>query len=1004
MLFLAHAQAQQYSFVNYSIKEGLVQSQVNALCQDDEGYMWAGTIAGLSRFDGLEFVNYTTKDGLIDNQIFTIFKDHLGRLWFGSKGGVSLYENGKFRNYAFRKEQENNYVLSIAEESNGRMWFGTDWGGVVTLQNETLNYYNAQNGLIDDTVRDIYIDANGAIWFATLNGLSVFRNSNFEAEPYPQLTGTNIGGLCSGKDGELWMATAFSGLGCLKDDKLRFYTEQNGLHDNHTEFLFRDESGNIWISLLGGITKFDGNVFTHFGKKEGLPITTVKSITQGNEGNIWLASDGAGIFRFAGQAFVNFDTKNGFTSNYVMSVVEDTSNNLWFGTYDAGVCLMEKNPLNNAVSYKKYDERDGFAHLKVWCSILDRKGQLWFGTSQGISRRKADGSYSNIDLDNGLIDMKITALYEDNEGTIWVGHRSGISTIKGNEIRNYGTEDGFSGIKIRNIKQDASGKIWFGAANGLYSLNNGEFEQHQSDNKGFGLAVQSLFIDVKSTLWIGTTEGLFSFDGTETKKYDLSTNINSNTINFVIQDDYNQLWVGTNNGLFRLDLPSLYDTGNTDFSLYTDLDGIPSLETNLNSAFKDSEGNLWMGTSEGTVRYNPSEERNSNKNIEPFIHISGLRLFLQPTDWSSYSDSTNEVGLPTALSLPHSKNYLTFDFTGISLSNPGKVRYRFQLKNFDEDWLPLTNATFATYSNLPAGDYVFCVEALNKDGLASANPAEFPFTIRTPYYKQWWFIALCFLVIGSILYYFYHQRIVRIQKEKEREQLSNRSKMLALEQQTLNASMNRHFIFNALNSIQYYINSNDRYNANTYLTSFAKLVRKNLDSSGVNSVSLSDELERLELYLKLELMRFQGKFEYTINVEPSISTETVKVPAMLLQPFVENSIWHGILPSKKDGDLKISITSENGGMLISIEDNGIGIEASRRAKSGKTHISKGMAITNSRITLLNELSEDTLMINGPYELKSEDGTVLGTCVEIVLPFNYEDWHDKKEGNYLENNK
>ena len=218
------------------------------------------------------------------------------------------------------------------------------------------------------------------------------------------------------------------------------------------------------------------------------------------------------------------------------------------------------------------------------------------------------------------------------------------------------------------------------------------------------------------------------------------------------------------------------------------------------------------------------------------------------------------------------------------------------------------------------------------------------------------------------------------------ERLEDKSKMLALEQQSLNASMNRHFIFNALNSIQYYINRQDKLAANMYLSRFAKLIRKNLDSSQSELTSLGEELERLELYLELEHMRFKDKFDYKINIDPGLDADVIKVPAMILQPYVENSIWHGILPMDREGRIKIDVTTSNGAYVLAIEDNGIGIDASIKNKSnnGSAYMSKGMRINQGRIELLRKLTERNIEVRGPYQLENDDGISKGTRVEIVM--------------------
>jgi LytS/YehU family sensor histidine kinase len=216
--------------------------------------------------------------------------------------------------------------------------------------------------------------------------------------------------------------------------------------------------------------------------------------------------------------------------------------------------------------------------------------------------------------------------------------------------------------------------------------------------------------------------------------------------------------------------------------------------------------------------------------------------------------------------------------------------------------------------------------------------------------------------------------------------------LLALEQKSVNASMNRHFIFNALNSIQYFINTQDRKSANRYLTNFAQLIRKNLDSanSNANTISLEEELDRIKLYLGLEAMRFKGCFDYEVNVGDDIDLETIKIPAMIMQPFVENSIIHGILPNEEvHGLISISVRREGNMLLLSIEDNGIGVNRSLQQKDNidGDHRSQGMEITSKRIELIRKISKNDISLEGPEEIKDVNGSIKGTYVLIKVPLD-----------------
>jgi len=313
------------------------------------------------------------------------------------------------------------------------------------------------------------------------------------------------------------------------------------------------------------------------------------------------------------------------------------------------------------------------------------------------------------------------------------------------------------------------------------------------------------------------------------------------------------------------------------------------------------------------------------------------------------------------------------------------------LRGFESEWMPATNAGFATYSNLPPGDYTFMVKSINKNGLESSSPATFSFKILNPYWATWWFYSICVVAIALLGYLIYQWRTNVNKRKAATSRLLQRSKMLVLEQKSLNANMNRHFIFNALNSIQYYINNEDKKTANEYLASFAKLIRKNLDDAHQNLVSLSEELERLELYLSLEHMRFDDKFNYEIKLDEDVDIDSIKIPSMILQPFVENSIKHGILPLNKKGEVCIQISKNNKDQLVfGIEDNGIGIDQSLKKKDAgqRTHISKGMNITKSRMDLLKKITNKNFQIRGPEVIKDKDDNTLGTKVEITLPINY----------------
>lgn len=988
LFVLNNASAQQYHFINYSIKQGLAQTQARAICQDNKGYLWIATITGVSQFDGNKFNTYTTEDGLLSNTISSIIVAKNGDLWFGALGGVIRYNGYEFQNFPFPTNNAGAQVLSLVEGENGTIWAATNGAGLAKFDgNEWEHFGDESSGglLSNDVVRWVTTGKNGALWIGTFSGLNQYKDGKFIQDPIQGLENVNVSCVISDESNRVWVGTQNKGVFRYDGNELVQFTEENGLASNTVRHLHNDVEGNIWMSSSKGLTKIAESEVTVINNQNGLPTNPVRYVFQDNEHNLWISTDGKGILKFSGEAFVNFDIEQGLCADAIMSISEDQAGNFWFGTYNRGVCVYD--PTTD--QYQTISPADGILHKRVWATLTDSKGRVWCGTTSGINIFHPDGSMTTLTEQDGLIHNKVNALLEDRDGRILIGTSRGISIFEDDSLTNFDIDNGFPGRYVRSIIQEEDGTFLMGSAGGLIAFDGKNFKSYTTED---GLTSNTIFCiekDDEGLLWIGTENGLNYWDGKTFKSIRVGEEYSGNYINFLLHDDSGSMWIGTNRGLFRL---TRSNNGETQFEirLYSDLEGIPSLETNQNAAFKDSKGRLWFGTSESLVRFDPSSEKIIESNIKPFVYITEIRLFLNETDWSKLTDSVdNATGLPHNLQLPFDQNYLTFYFTGISHTNPDKVRYKFMLEGFDKDWSPISDAKSHTYTNLPHGEYTLKVLARNKDGIWSSEPATFSFTIITPFWLTWWFLTLCVIVGLGAVYFIIAWRSRLDRRKQETEQLVNRSKMLALEQQTLNASMNRHFIFNALNSIQYYINRQDRLAANKYLTSFAKLVRKNLDSSTTNLVSLSEELERLELYLVLEHMRFQEKFKYNITVDPQLDAESTKVPAMLLQPYVENSIWHGILPMEKDGLITVDIKRSGNTMIFSIEDNGIGIQTSMKQKqeTSQDHISKGMEITSGRINLLRKMTNETIYINGPYEMVDDDQNSLGTKVEIVLPLD-----------------
>lgn len=972
---------QHYNFINYSTESGLAQSQIRSIAQDKNGYLWLGTLAGLSKYDGKKFVNYSIQNGLINNPIFSLAADRSKGLWIGTLGGLNYFDGEKFRSYPFKDDMGENLVNSITQDLSGNLWLATDGAGVCKFNGNTFEYFTEENGIANNNVRSVCIDDKGRIWLGTKNGICFYDGKEFKKIDTTIAQPHNVSHIFMDKNKKLWFSTFGEGVYYYDGKAFKNYNETNGLINNWIRSAIEDSEGNVWFASKFGLSRFDGKTFMKFTEAEGLPIDNTNIVFEDKEKNIWIGSDGKGLCKFLGETFTYLTTNDNLSSNVVLSVLEDKDQNLWFSTFGKGITKKE------GKTSVKYSTDEGLNNNTVWASLKDRNNNLWFCTSDGVS--VFDGKkFKNYGVDDGLSAKIVYSICQDHNGNLWFGTTKGVSVFDGTQFKNYINGVDNIGSDVKNIVEDKTNRLWFATKNGLYKFEKNKFTKYTTADGLSNSNLVSLVVDSNNNLWIGSPAGINYYNGKEFFKILMDDIFNSNNICFLVLDKKEFLWTGTNSGVFVLDTREYIKTKKTKFRHYTIFDGLPGMECNQNAAFKDRLGNIWMGTTEGVIKYDPNIKDFHSSDFEPITHISGVRLFLKDTNWTRVTKEIDSATLlPKNLKVNYQTTHFTFDYIGIKLSNPTSVRYKYMLEGFDENWSTATDATFATYSNLSSGKYTFKVIAGDASGNWNKAPSAFSFEILPPFWTRWWFILLCILVGSFLLWGIYRLRINEIRKKHQTQQLEYKSKLMVLEHQSLNSSMNRHFIFNALNSIQYYMDKEDKLSAHKYLSRFAKLIRMNLDSSMSNLVSASEEIERLDLYLQIELMRFEDKFQYSIRVADDIDIESIEIPPMLLQPYVENSILHGILPSGENGkiDIKVETNSEQH-IIFSIQDNGIGIAESKLRKIAKknTHVSRGTTITTQRIQLLGAMNNINISINGPFDVLDGENKVLGTRVELII--------------------
>lgn len=277
-------------------------------------------------------------------------------------------------------------------------------------------------------------------------------------------------------------------------------------------------------------------------------------------------------------------------------------------------------------------------------------------------------------------------------------------------ITQFTTKDGLADDIVRSIVEDKKGNLWFG----VY---------------GEGIVRYTpTYLTLEKTGGNDESDGSFL-------EFSSKNGLCDDTVVSMSLDDDDNLWIGTEKGISRLNIKQFDETGRVEFKNYGREEGFTGIECIHNSMCQDSKGNMWFGTLRGAIQYNPRDDRPNQ--LEPLTRITNLRLFFKDVDWSTYADKFGSNGLPVGLKLPYNRNHIIFDFMGISLSNPNKVRYQYKLEGFDTVWSPVHKETHATYSNLPPGKYTFNVKACNGDGVWNKEPVNFSFEITPPFWRKW---------------------------------------------------------------------------------------------------------------------------------------------------------------------------------------------------------------------------------------------------------------------------
>ena len=1014
---------------NIKVQKGLSQNTVYTIIQDQDGFMWFGTWDGLNKYDGKKFTIYNKVNGLASETIYALMQSSDGTIWIGTEDGLNTFdpETGVIRSYRNKPADttsiSNNWINQIYEDHNGRILVATGRG---------LNIYNPDKDAFrqhlirkrDNTsirsnwINELFQDADGSFWYATRHGLVRYDTNArvttrfFHKPGDPNSLADNFTNtIAKDADGNLWVGTR-SGLSKLDKHTKKFVNyyhdprDPSSLSGNHISDIHLDRKGKLWIATDGGgLSAYDprGDAFEVFrhnsNNANSISNNRVFEIFEDDIGTLWLGTfKGVSKIDEHASKFKVFrndpESPNSLNNNFVRDFLEVEKGVIWMAT-EGGINIYNEGSGDFTFMKSSPGRENTLPSNNIRDIFRDSFGDFWLGTSDsGVIRYQKDeklfSAFSHNPSDTGSLNANFVQItYEDRDKNIWVATSAGLNRFERDRgkftrfdvIPDDPSTEKFS--RIYDMYQDSSGTLWFASQAGLtkYEPGKGVFSsvyiQPDDSNTVVSNKLFSIHDDGRGNFWLGTRGGglvKYNLKNNGFKIYTEEDGLPNNVVYGFLEDRDGNYWISTNWGL------SKFDPVQESFVNYDVKDGLQSYEFNGNALLKAESGRMYFGGMNGFNSFFPSDI-SVNKNIPP-VEITGFSVFNEALPYQAARRDT--------IRLNHDDNFFSFEFAALDFTNPSKNKYRYMLEGVDKSWRETDAGNpRAEYTKLSPGTYTFKVLGSNNDGYWNTEGDEMVVVITPPWWQNWFFRGAVIFLLLALIWLFIYLRIKRIKKKHETDKkvLELEKQMFDIEQKALQLQMNPHFIFNSLNSIQSFVLKNDTDKAINYLAKFSQLMRMMLANSRETYIPIKDELVALQYYMDIEKLRFDNKFDYKVTLAREIDEEFMEIPPMILQPYVENAIIHGLIHSPKRGLINIDFKFSEQKIACTIEDNGVGREKSELIKkeSGFNRKSRGLIITKERLELLSRQQKDKFSIN-IVDLKDSEGSPTGTRVELMILF------------------
>jgi ligand-binding sensor domain-containing protein len=918
----------QDTYRHVSTKDGLADNTIYHMIQDHLGYLWIATGSGVNRFDGMNFAHFTTKDGLGGNEVLKMVMDSKNRIWFLSFNGVlSYYKDGVFHNPSNTELLANIRLKAsfnnLIEDRNDNIWISSEVGHLIQIHKEQVTFHEvAKSPRLN--IKQIWENSSGEILLGTPSGIYKLTSDLKEIH---LISNNSFWSIQSHEFPNNTRLIPFLG-GILHSDEI------------HSIFYDNERLG------IGENTIINNVLVTPY--QEALIVGTLRN----------------GLFIYENSR----SPKSGIYVNWlqnksISALLLDSEDALWVATLDDGLYRYDDG--YDALGY--IGAKDGLNDAIIRSSLVAKDKTVWFGGQDGsVYRFDENGSLiwkSTIDqkLDGGA---SIEALYESSNSEILIGAINGLFKIN-YELLDAALEQGLyphvndiivhdenSQIRVPVIAiQGNENFIYVGSSKNLLEINLNESNNVRAiANK----RITSLEIDKKGTLWVGTVDGLMFFDGTELKYSDIEittdvliydihqlygpwlaigtygnglalictdtktirhisskNGLTSDLVRSTYFDQNGILWIGTNSGLNRIELDTIK-------TLAEQMDHLPIVTYTASDGLKNEKihrieglnNKIWMSGTNGITMLKAG-----------YLGFSPMKI---PLIVESVRINNTLTSISDTYHVPYHQNQWGIKVAGIFLRDAPRLLYKYRIGGLNDEWI-ITNNNFIHIEYFPPGQFQLEVETFTADGRISSDMITMSIIISPPIWQSSTLLLISIIILGLIIYSLIAKRIAWVRSE-ERKIIQVNKRINELELQAIQAMVKPHTIFNLLNSIRYYLVKEESDKASDLLMKFAKLIRIHLESTYKRVITLTDELERLNLFIEIESERLDQGLNFNLQIDPAIKPDNLIVPAMILHPFIENAFVHGISKAKERGELDIKIgQSEHNQLRLIISNNGPGI-------------------------------------------------------------------------------